>query len=430
MRLQTVYSALLVTLISLLSEAAQAAEPDMVRPETLSQGFVLIVKDNSGQANQDNPIYLASSMNGWNPSDPVSLLSGRSDTRWQIVIDKDLQGVGMQFKFTLGGWDREELDSDGNSIANRSLPLIDRSTLRENERPVIEIEIPQFRVPRALSEQVRESGIYRKLNVTGTVKRVEVRGGSGGAQASTRDLLVWLPEGYSDEENSLREYPVLYMFDGQNLFDQMPGVPGEWEVDETLTELIESGVVEPLIVVGIPHSGEHRIREFMPFGSYEGIDGDGAACMQWIIHEVMPKINRSFRVRESKESTAIGGASLGGAMALYGAGTYHNVFGKALIESLPMLGRDSVIDFIQGLDSGIGHFVLGMGTSEVGTDPSDTNRNAEYIQWAKEVERALVRKDTSGNVEHKLLIGQDDVHNEQAWASRFADAVRFMFLAN
>lgn len=429
MRIKSIFAALMMTVIQMTSSNCMSAEPDMVRPETLSQGFVLIVKDNSGQANQENPIYLASSINGWNPSDPESLLSGRSDTRWQIVIDKNLQGVGMQFKFTLGGWDREELDADGNSIANRSLPLIDRSLLRENERPVIEIEIPQFRVPRALSEQVRESGIYRKLDVTGTVKRVEVRGGAGGAEASTRDLLVWLPEGYEYAENSSRRYPVLYMLDGQNLFDLMPGVAGEWKVDETLTELIAAGMIEPIIVVGIPHSGEHRIQEFMPFGSYQGIDGDGAAGMEWVMREVIPKVNRSFRVRQDKESTAIGGASLGGAMALYGAGTYHTTFGKALIESLPMMGRESVLEFIQSTDSGIRNFVLGMGTSEVGTDPSDRNRNTEYVQWAKEVDRALARKGALRSTEHILLIGQDDVHNEHAWADRFADAVTFLFPA-
>ncbi|MCF6237865.1 MAG: hypothetical protein L3J79_03480, partial [Candidatus Marinimicrobia bacterium] len=197
-----------VSCLLVLVMSAFGLEPEMVRPETLAQGFVLIVKDESGQANQDNPIYLACSINGWNPSDEKMMLSGRSDTRWQIVIDRDLHGVGLEFKFTLGSWDREELTEAGDSIPNRKLGLVDRSLLKDGERPVIEIEVPQFKIPIALSDEVRQSGIYRALDVTGTVKRVEVRGGAGGAEALTRDLIVWLPEGYDDAANAARQYPV------------------------------------------------------------------------------------------------------------------------------------------------------------------------------------------------------------------------------
>jgi len=404
-------------------------EPELVRPETLPQGFVLIVKDNSGMANKDNPIFLASSINGWDPSDEEMILSGRSDTRWQIVIDRDLHGVGLEFKFALGSWDREELDSEGNSIPNRKLGLVDISELKEGQRPVIEIEVPQFKIPVALSEEVRERGLYRALDVTGTVKRVEVRGGAGGAEASTRDLIVWLPEGYGDEANADRQYPVIYMFDGQNLFDQLPGVPGEWNIDETLTSLIEEGRVEPLIVVGIPHSGEFRASEYMALGSYEGIVGDGVAGMDWVLGEVMPRINRAFRIKQGRESTAIGGASLGGSMALYGSTTYPNVFGMAIIESLPMIGQKPTQRHIKKAKGVPFKFVMGMGNSEVGTDPADSDRNQQYVDWANEVNNALARRGRLSKDDHKLIIGDGQVHNELAWSARFGEAIEFLFPA-
>jgi predicted alpha/beta superfamily hydrolase len=381
-------------------------------------------------ANQENPIYLASSINGWNPADEEMMLSGRSDTRWQIVIDRNLHGVGMQFKFTLGGWDREELDGNGNSIENRSLGMVDISTLKPGERPVIELEIPEFRVPRSLAEQVREQGIYRELQVTGDIRRIEVRGGSGGAEDSTRDLLIWLPEEYSNPENSYKTYPVLYMFDGQNLFEQLPNVPGEWNIDETLTDLMNEGRVEPMIVVGIPHSGEHRIREYMPFGAYKGIEGDGKVCMQWVLDEVMPKINRAFRVKMDAESTAIGGASLGGAMALYGASEYPDIFGKALIESLPMLSQQMALKVIEDSRSGINQYFVGMGSQEAGTDPANDEINRKYVDWAKDVDRALARKSGISRSKHKLVIGDGHVHNETAWSARFGEAIEFLFPAN
>ena len=401
----------------------------MVRPEELPQGFVLIVKDNSGQADKDNPIYMAGSINGWNPSDEEMILSGRSDTRWQIVIERDLHGVGLEFKFTLGGWDREELDGEGNAIPNRTLPLVDASKLADGERPVIEIEIPQFRIPVALSEQVRQQGIYRELQVTGTVRRMEVRGGAGGAEAVTRDLQIWLPEGYDLPENADRQYPVLYMFDGQNLFSQMQGVPAEWGIDETLTELIDAGRVEPLIVVGIPHAGEHRIREFMPIGSYKGIEGDGAAGMRWVMREVVPKINRAFRVKSGPEFTAIGGASLGGAMALYGSTAYPETFGKALIESLPMIQKDITMEHIRSAKQGPGMFVVGMGSSEVGTDPSDADKNKQYVGWARQVARAMADSSGLSSSDYEIIIGDGDVHNESAWANRFGESIEFLFPA-
>jgi hypothetical protein len=308
---------LLVSMIALTGTPAVAGsavsmeEPDMVQPELLPQGFVLVVTDETRTATPDQPIYFASSINGWNPADPDFVLSPRSDTRWQIIIDKIPANTTIAFKLTMGGWDREELDGSGNSIDNRSLPKIDRSKLAPGEKPVIEVSVPQFRTPVALSEQVRESGPYRKLSVTGDVRRLAVQGGAGGAEALSRDLLVWLPEGYDAPENAGRRYPVLYMMDGQNIFEAMPGLPGEWGVDETAQSLIAAGKVEPLIIVGVPHAGEYRLTEYLPVGSVQGHSGDGANFVAWMRGEVMPRVERAFRVKGGAEHTGIGGASLG-----------------------------------------------------------------------------------------------------------------------
>jgi len=417
---------LALTLVSsLLVSGALARAPEMVQPESLDQGFVLIVDDLSGMANKDNPIDLASSINGWNPKDEQYILSGRSDTRWQIIVDHDFEGATLQFKFTLGGWDREELDGSGNAIGNRMLPKIDKSRLRPGERPVIELTIPEFRVPVPLSEQVRASGIYRELDVTGTVRRLEVRGGAGGAQAMTRDLLVWLPPGYDEPRHADRAYPVLYMFDGQNLFEQLPGVPGEWHADETATELIESGRIEELIIVGIPHAGEHRIREYMPSGGYPGIEGDGAACLEWVVREVMPRVERAFRVKTGRAHTAIGGASLGGAMALYASTEMPDRFGRAIIESLPLRLRGGLLSHLRDANGWPEKVFVGVGGKEVSRDASDSARNRLYAKWGREVSGRFAERIGAGNTE--FVLEQDAVHNEDAWSSRFDDALVFLF---
>lgn len=417
-----------LTLPFVLFQSNAVAEPEMVRPESLDQGFVLVVTDQSGKANKDNPIYFAGSINGWDPADPESVLTGRSDLRWQIVIDKDLQGVGVEFKFTLGGWDREELDADGESIANRSLPMVDVSGLAQGERPVIELSVVDFREPTSLAEEVRKSGFYHELNVTGDVTRLAVQGGAGGAEAMTRDLQIWTPPGYNDPENKDLDYPVLYLFDGQNLFEHLPGLPGEWGADETATRLIESGKIEPMIIVGIPHSNEHRLQEYLPFGSYKGVQGDGADAMDWVIHEVMPRVERAFRVKTDRESTTIGGASLGGSMALFGSTAYPDIFGNALIESLPMLEDDGVgtMNYLITVKRWPDKVFIGMGGKEVGNDPANEERNGKYRQWAQVLDIGLAANGVEDD-RRMLVIDPDANHNEIAWANRFEQALVFFY---
>lgn len=407
-----------------------AAEPDMVQPETLPQGFVLVVDDKTRTATPDQPIYFASSINGWNPADPDFVLSPRSDTRWQIVIDRIPANTTIAFKMTMGGWDREELDGSGAPIDNRSLPKINRSRLAPGERPVIEISVPEFRAPVALSEQVRQSGPYRKLETTGDVRRLPVRGGAGGAEAMSRDLLVWLPPGYNDPANAGRSYPVLYMLDGQNIFEALPGLPDEWGADETATELIEAGKIEPLIIVGIPHAGQHRLTEYLPFGQIQGHSGDGANFVAWMRREVMPRVERAFRVRGGAENTGIGGASLGGAIALYASTSHPDVFGKAIVESLPLLSDNGVgaRAYLDSVSAWPARVFVGMGGQEVGRGERDADRNAMYRAWAEEIDHRLAEAGL-GDGDRRLRIDPDANHNELAWKARFPEAVTFLFPA-
>lgn len=412
------------------SAAANFVEPDMVQPELLPQGFVLVVEDVSRTATPDQPIYFASSINGWNPADPDFVLSPRSDTRWQIVIDKIPANTTIAYKVTMGGWDREEVDESGSSIENRSLPKIDRSKLAPGERPVIEIKVPQFRIPAPLSDVVRQSGPYRRLEVTGDVRRLSVQGGAGGAEALTRDLLVWLPPGYHAPENAGQTYPVLYLMDGQNVFEALPGLPGEWGVDETATELIEAGAIRPLIIVGVPHGGEYRLTEYLPFGSIRGNEAAGPEFVAWMRREVMPRVERAFRVASGPENTGIGGASLGGAISLYAATQHPEVFGRVIVESLPLLpdNGDAARGYLDSVSAWPGKVFVGMGGREVSNNERDAERNAMYRGWAEELGARLAAAGLGADA-RRLRIDADANHNELAWAARFPEAVKFLFPA-
>src|SRR4029077_13891451 len=113
---------------------------------------------------------------------------------------------------------------------------------------------------------------------------------------NTRFLRVWLPPGYDDAENEGRYYPVLYLNDGQNLFESATAFAGvEWQVDETADRLIREGVVPPLIVVGMDNTGKDRIREYMPYRSMHPrmLRVRGRYYPDFLMKEVMPFVGRN-----------------------------------------------------------------------------------------------------------------------------------------
>ena len=153
---------------------------------------------------------------------------------------------------------------------------------------------------------------------------------------NTRFLRVWLPPGYDDAENSGRRYPVLYLNDGQNLFEAATSFAGvEWQVDETADRLIREGAVPPMIIVGIDNTGKDRIREYMPHRSMHPmmLRVQGRYYPDFLMKEVMPFVERNYRVATGPENTGLGGSSLGALIALYTAMARPGVIGRLLLES-------------------------------------------------------------------------------------------------
>jgi predicted alpha/beta superfamily hydrolase len=149
-----------------------------------------------------------------------------------------------------------------------------------------------------------------------------------------RDLIVFLPPGYEDEPN--RRYPVLYMHDGQNLFDpETAYVKGNhWRLNDTARELIETGRLEPLIIVGVYHAGEKRIDEYTPSrDTKQKAGGKANASLDALENEFKPFIDAQYRTHKGPQHTAVGGSSLGGLMALYAGLQSPEVFGRVIAMS-------------------------------------------------------------------------------------------------
>jgi pullulanase len=407
--------------------AALASGP--VQPETLQDGIILIVEDKSKKASQSRPIYFAGNLNNWNPGDKGFRLDPQSDMRWRIQFSKaqleKLKGARLEFKFTLGAWEEVEQDATGGDIGNRTLAAIDAAKVPKGEPLKIELAIDSFK-----QDQAKLVDTEQALVVTGTVKRLQVKGGGGSASGLTRDCLVWLPPGYEAPENATRTYPVLYLLDGQNIFTAPPGTPGEWGADETATALIKNGKVRPLIIVGIPHAGVLRTEEYVPPVTTEPLIGGkvpaGESTVAWIRHEVMPRVERAFRVSGGPANTGIGGASLGGLMALYAGAAHAETFGLVLAES-PSLGWEKMDDtqsFFGQFKTWPSKVFLAVGGNEAGEGKSEQSKvYASRVQGMK----VLLEGAGLGADRLRYVFEPQASHNEAAWANRLPGALEFLY---
>lgn len=243
---------------------------------------------------------------------------------------------------------------------------------------------------------------------------------------NTRFLRVWLPPGYDDAENQSRHYPVLYLNDGQNLFENSTSFTGvEWQIDETADRLIREGVIPPMIVVGIDNAGRSRLREYMPHRSFQPmlIRVQGTRYPSFMIREVMPFMQRNYRVATGPENTGIGGSSLGALVSLYTVKARAGVFGRLLVESPSLWASNrQMIREARAVEHWPERIFLGVGTAEAGRP----ERNQSTVDDVRELAAILVR---AGLNESRLrvVIENDATHHESAWARRFPEALAFLF---
>ncbi|MCR9218357.1 MAG: alpha/beta hydrolase-fold protein, partial [bacterium] len=257
-------------------------------------------------------VYLAGNLNDWNPGDPrYRLRPTREQTAREYFFELPLSAIptgGLEFKFTKGSWETVERNADLQDISNRTL---DRDSIpRPHEGTVSEIRLAVAAFADERAERSRPSTI---------VGRLETFEFTSNILGNARIVRVWLPEAYATETD--RAFPVLYMHDGQNCFDEATSAFGdEWRIDETMTELIDSGDIEPMIVVGIDNSGAARAAEYnASYTSFRGIQPYGEKYIAMLVDELMPEIQSKYRVRTGPEYTSLGGSSFGGNITLLAA---------------------------------------------------------------------------------------------------------------
>jgi predicted alpha/beta superfamily hydrolase len=232
-----------------------------------------------------------------------------------------------------------------------------------------------------------------------------------------RTILVYLPPGY--KQRAARRYPVLYLQDGQNVFDKATSIGEEWHVDETAQGLIESGTIEPLIVVAIYNTGEHRIDEYTPT-KVEGKGGGSADLYgRMLVEEIKPMIDAKYKTLPSAASTGIGGSSLGGLLTMHLGIKYPTAFNRLAVLS-PSVWWDNrvIVREVQELKSKLPLRVwLDAGTGE-GTD---------VVNDARALRDALVAKGWVPDHDLKYMEAEGAQHNEQSWAARIGQVLQFLY---
>lgn len=244
-----------------------------------------------------------------------------------------------------------------------------------------------------------------------------------------RHLLVWLPPSYRTTE---KRYPVIYMHDGDNLFDKVVSHSGEWCVDETLTMLADHGI--EAIVVGIPNMGNERYSEYSPYPHVERGIGRGDAYLRFVIETIKPLIDTDFRTLPDAENTGIAGSSMGGLISLYGFLQHPDIFGLCgAFSPVFWYGDGALYELIQSRSTGWGRVYLDVGGREgvvyagLAKQSESLTEEAADLAYRDGVRLLRDQLQQRGYTDNLLYVEDDEAHhNEAAWANRLPGALRFL----
>ncbi len=264
-----------------------------------------IISSVPSKNSNDSNLFVAGSFNGWNPQDKNYRLQKNDQGNYSFGVK--LADGTYEFKITRGSWAKVECKRGGADIQNRFLKLSSDTT--------IDLMVEEW-----------ADNIERKPRVSTAGKNVHIVDTAFLIPQLNRTRRVWiyLPPGY---ETSKKRYPVLYMHDGQNVFDDLTSFAGEWSVDETLDSI--SNHAGEMIVVAVDHGGDKRANEYCPYDMEKYGKGEGDQYLDFLVRTLKPFIDKNYRTEKNKKSTFIAGSSMGGLISMYAVLKYPKVFGSA-----------------------------------------------------------------------------------------------------
>jgi predicted alpha/beta superfamily hydrolase len=244
-----------------------------------------------------------------------------------------------------------------------------------------------------------------------------------------RTIRVLLPPGYGDPANKDRRYPVLYMLDGQNLFDACLSDVShhEWGADEIVQTLVAEKKIPALIVVGVDHAGKDRAHEYLPYKDFAGSpDMDepaGKRFPDFLTNEVMPLVNSQYRTLPGQPNTGIGGSSYGGVATLYALLAKPGHFGYGLIESPTMwIGMGQLVRDTSPLTAMPVKVFVAFGGKEA-DDPVISEKMIALVHQVESNFHAAGYDKSS----FRFVVDPEALHTEAAWEKRLPGALTFLF---
>ena len=338
-------------------------------------------------------LFLAGNFNNWDPGDKAWEFQPGPSGSYRLL--KNLPKGIYGFKITKGTWQGVECNAAGKPIQNRILSVKGDTTVN------ITIAGWQDNYPAAEKKHTASNHVHI-INENFEIPQL-------GRQ---RRVWIYLPADYQSSKN---KYPVIYMHDGQNLFDDYTASFGKWGVDDILDKLPAQ---KQCIVVGIDHGGSYRLAEYDPFDSKYG-SGQGKEYVDFLVKTLKPYIDNHYRTKPDARHTTVAGSSLGGLISMYAALKYPNVFGNAGIFSPAFWIAPEIYDLAQKTRLPAGsafYFVCG--------DAESKSMVAEMQKMA-----AIIR---SKNTKQKppVVIIKGAGHNEKQWNGDFPGFYNWLIAGN
>lgn len=354
--------------------------------------YTLRLVVNEVGAKKLDDIYVAGNFNNWNPRDEKYKLKPFGTTRRAIIL-KDVAAGKYEFKFTRGSFDKVETTAKGEDISNHEI------TVKEDVAENFNIagwkdDYPDKPKPNTATAQVKI------LDTAFAIPQLNRK----------RRIWAYLPKSYA---TSTKKYPVIYMHDGQNLFNEQTAPFGEWGIDETLDTLTRLTGKEA-IIIGIDNGGDKRMTEYNPYDFRNG-KGEGSQYVDFLATTLKPFIDKKFRTLKDSSHTFVAGSSMGGLISMYALVKYPNIFGGAGIFSPAFWTAPAIYDEVAKADFGRAmkrfYFYAGGKESEA---------------MVPDMDKMISTVEKKGNYETRRLMNPLGKNNEATWRKEFVDFYQFI----
>ncbi|MFD2203579.1 alpha/beta hydrolase [Shivajiella indica] len=342
------------------------------------------------------PVYISGNFNQWATQDRRYLLHKISQGKYSFTFPHDfVYPEKLAYKFTKGDWSEVEIDRYGNKTPNRFC---------EKTSGIQEEFVPRWRknwLPYRPSQLPQVHLISEEFEIPQLNKK--------------RKVWALLPHDY---DTSSESYPVLYLQDAQNLFNENAPF-GNWQIDKKLAVMSDYGIGK-IIIIAVEHAEKERLIEYNVGKTLLG-EGQGKKYIRFITDTLKPFVDKNFRTKPEREFTGIGGSSMGGLVSIFSGLMYPEVYGKLMIFSpslwvIPKI-KLSFLDLFEPSETKIYLYA--------GGDESET-----MIKHVKKFKKRLLKTESAkGNMKINLSINMEGKHSETYWSDEFPKAIEWLFFS-